>query len=276
MDYDILTRYVNEDCNTTPLSSSEEITLIKKYHDGDLNARRRIVESNLRFVIKLAMNYRNQGLSLADLIQEGCVGLIEALDKFDLSKNCRLITYASWWIRLYMQRSIEQKSRQVNLPINKLEILRKVRAFETNFIAQNGRMPYLDEIASALDIEEKKLNEVYDNTPTFQTLHHRDEEHPGMERVLIDEDATDARTSIWSEEAEEILAMVMNHLTPRERDVLTHRFNLNGSNRKKLSLRKVGQILGLSAEGVRRIEEQAMSKLRRPLLRQRVEALFAA
>lgn len=275
MDYDAIQHFVNSGQNTEPLTPVEEQRLIRLYKKtGDADARKRLVESNLRFVVKLAMKYRKQGMNVSDLIQEGVLGLIDAVEKFDITKECRLITYASWWIRLYMQRALEQKSRQVNLPINKLEILRKMRAYEQVFMTANGRLPYHDEISSHLDIDLYKVEQLADHSPSFQTIHSRDDDHPGMERILVDEDRDDARDSIWKGEAESRLHEALNKLTKRERDVLKHRYDLAG-NGKKLSLRKVGQRLGLSAEGVRRIEEQAMNKLRRPQISGRMEMLFA-
>lgn len=275
MDYDAIKRFIQSDCPTEPLSAEEERKVIRLYkRTGDETARRRLIESNIRFVVKLAMRFKHQGLGLSDLVQEGILGLIDAVEKFDVSKECRLITYASWWIRLYIQRALEQKSRPVNLPINKLEMLRKVRAFEQVFITSNGRKPYADEIARQLDVDLNKVEQIPDYAPSFQTLHARDEEHPGLERVLIDEDQPDQRESVWGREAETRLNEAMSLLTEREREVLTYRFNLNGSG-KKISLRKVGNQLGLSAEGVRRIEEQAMDKLRRPRIRAKMEMLFA-
>ncbi|MBZ0257857.1 sigma-70 family RNA polymerase sigma factor [bacterium] len=275
MDYDAIKRFIQSDCPTEPLSAEEERKVIRLYKKtGDETARRRLIESNIRFVVKLAMRFKQQGLGLSDLVQEGILGLIDAVEKFDVSKECRLITYASWWIRLYIQRALEQKSRPVNLPINKLEMLRKVRAFEQVFITSNGRKPYADEIAKQLDVDLYKVEQIPDYAPSFQTLHARDEEHPGLERILIDEDQPDQRESVWGREAETRLNEAMSLLTEREREVLTYRFNLNGSG-KKVSLRKVGNQLGLSAEGVRRIEEQAMDKLRRPRIRAKMEMLFA-
>ena len=275
MDFASINHQIYADTPTTPLTATEEREMIRRFHHGDMEARRRLIESNLRFVIKMALNFRNQGLSLADLIQEGNLGLIEALEKFDPSKNCRLITYASWWIRLYMQRSIEQKSRQINLPINKTEILRKIRKCQDSFQKAHARMPQISEIAEITGVDAAKIEEVERNSPSFQTLHACDEDHPGWESILIDEESVDPRESIWDREAWNRLNEAMKILNRREREVLSHRFNLfNGG--KKLSLRKVGQILGLSAEGVRRIEEQAMAKLRRPKIRQKMESLFAA
>ena len=226
MDFNSITRYLNTDVQTEPLTPKEELDLIRKSHSGNTKARHRLIESNMRFVVKMAMNFRNQGLSLADLIQEGILGLIEALDKFDETKECRLITYASWWIRLYIQRSLEQKSRQINLPINKMDILRKVRAFEKSFESSHGRKPLADEIADELNIDKKKIEELEDVAPSFHNLHTYDESHPGMERVLIDERNSDPREDIWSEEADHRLNAAMDVLNNREREVLFHRYNL--------------------------------------------------
>lgn len=275
MENTLFNQHIYYDTPTTPLTATEEQDMIRRYQSGDPNARRRLIESNLRFVIKMALNYRNQGLSLADLIQEGNLGLIEALDKFDPAKLCRVITYASWWIRLYMQRAIEQKSQQINLPINKTEILRKIRGCQDRFMKSQGRLPSHAEISDELGIEVEKVEEIHDLAPTFHTLHGVDEDHPGWESILVDEDQRCPRETVWNEEACDRLAIAMQVLNRREREVLQYRYNLDGCG-KKLSLRKVGQLMGLSAEGVRRIEEQAMDKLRRPAVRAKIEPLFAA
>jgi len=274
MDFAAINHCFNTEHSTTPLSAEEEQELIHHFKRGDVIARRRLIESNIRFVVKMAMNYRNQGLALADLIQEGNLGLIEALEKYDPSKTCRLITYASWWIRLYMQRAIEQKSRQVNLPINKLDLLRKTKAFEKSFEMIHGRKPTTEEIAQALSVEKDKIIDLQDVIPTFQTIHGLDEEHPGMEKVLEDDRHPDPREILWLNEVKNRLLSAMKVLNSRERQVIAHRFGLE-DDEKKLSLRKVGQLMGLSAEGVRRIEEQAMSKLRRPMVLARMESLLA-
>ncbi len=275
MDFSKINHQIYAETPTTPLSVSEEREMVCRYHSGDMDARRRLIESNLRFVIKISLNFRNQGLSLADLIQEGNLGLIEALEKFDPARKCRLITYASWWIRLYLQRALEQKTRQINLPINKTEILRKIRVCQDDFVKANGRRPTMNEISEKLGVDAKKVEEIDNHSPSFHTLHASNDEHPGWESVLIDEDHENARDTVWNKEALKRLASAMKILNKREREVLMQRYNIENGG-KKLSLRKVGQILGLSAEGVRRIEEQAMTKLRRPTVRAKMEELFAA
>ncbi len=275
MNFTSVNHQIYSDTPTEPLTASEERKMVKRFHQGDLFARQRLIETNLRFVIKVALNYINKGLPLADLIQEGNLGLIEALNKFDPEKNCRLITYASWWIRLYIQRAIEVKTRQIKLPINKSEMLRKIRSFEKTFFSEFGRMPTSDETAEKLNFDQRKVEELYDIAPTFLTLHASDEDHPGCEVTIIDESQEDPRERLWLEEAENRLQSALMILNPRERAVMTHRYSL-GSSEKKLSLRKVGERMGLSAEGVRRIEEQAMNKLRCPAIKEKIEMLLAS
>lgn len=260
---------------TEPLSASLEKDLLIQYQNGDAAARRRLIESNLRFVIKVAMKYRNQGMSLSDLVQEGVLGLIEALEKFDTAKDCRLITYASWWIRLYIQRALEQKSRPVNLPINKLDMLKKVKAFEQSYWMANGRKPTNAETAAEFGMDESKIDDLNDFIPVFNSIHGEEDERAGLEKVLVDERYPDAREVVWLQEARHRLHHAMDVLNHREREVLDIRYGLKEGG-KKLSLRKVGIKMGLSAEGVRRIEEQAMSKLRRPAVQNRMATLLAS
>ncbi len=274
MDLDFIKRCIHCDAPTEPLTLQEEKELIRSYQNGNTDARKKLIESNIRFVVKMALQYRNQGLCLSDLIQEGNLGLIEALEKFNPEKNCRLITYASWWIRLYLQRAIEQKTRPVNLPINKLELLRKVRSYETSFEMSNGRKPYSEEIADGLKADINKIEKIGHQAPSFHTIHHQDSDHPGMETVLQDEKYVDPRDRIWLKEATNRLKTAMQVLNNKEREVLSYRYNFDNGG-KRLSLRKVGKKMGMSAEGVRRIEEQAMSKLRRPNIKERMEALLA-
>ncbi len=274
MDFTTINRCVNADMPTEPLTAEEERKLLRQFKNGDIVARRRLIESNIRFVVKLALNYRNQGMNLSDLIQEGTLGLIEGLEKFDLNQSCRLITYASWWIRLFIQRAIEQKSRQVNLPINKLDIIRKVKAYEQQFEMQHGRKPTSEETGREFGIAPHKVDELAEVYITFQNLQGEDEETPGLEKVLVDNRHPDAREDVWLLEAETRLSNAMQVLNSREREVLVHRYGLQDGG-KKLSLRKVGQKLGMSAEGVRRIEAQAMGKLRRPAVITKMSNLLA-
>lgn len=245
-----------------PLSSSEECELLAKAAKGDAQARGRLVETNQRFVIRMAISFRNQGLSLADLIQEGNLGLIEAIDRYDPSKMCRLISYAAWWIRLYMQRAIEQKSRTVTIPINKVGTLKKIKNFEYGFIKMNGRKPTYKEIGKAIGMETDKVEYIYNLGTSTISIHVEDDEGQTIEDRLEVDEAEPMRENVWLNELTRCVMKALNLLTPREQDVLRCRFGLDTGN--PASLRQAGRRLGLSAEGVRQIQAQALKKLKDP------------
>ncbi|HOE09878.1 MAG TPA: RNA polymerase sigma factor RpoD/SigA [bacterium] len=247
--------------NDTPLTVEEERKLIRRYRRGSKKARDRLIESNQRFIIRLALRMRGQGLPLVDLIQEGNLGLIEALERFDPGRNCRLISYASWWIRLYMQRGIEYKSRPVNIPVNKISLLKKIKSFEHTFSKSNGRLPTLEEISAEIGIPENKAESILALSGTFLSIDCADEEGTSLEDLLHFHIKGAIHRKVWLEELRDRIFRVLECLTPKERAVILHRFGLSGLV-EPTSLRQVGLRLGLSAEGVRQIQQQALQKLR--------------
>lgn len=247
--------------NHEPITPQEEHELIVRCKGGDKAARDRLIEGNQRFVIRMAISMRDQGLPVADLIQEGTLGLIEAIERFDPLRGCRLISYGSWWIRLYMQRAIEQKSRTVTIPINKIAMLKKIRNFEFTFSKQNGRNPYLEEIAVELGVTVEKIEDVLNSTSGCHSIQAMDENGQTLEQKMTIYEKGSLHKSIWLNELRSRVKRAMSSLTDREQAVLLHRFGLEG-NSDPLSLRQVGRRLGLSAEGVRQIQEQALVKLR--------------
>ncbi len=266
-----LKRYYRDISEKPLLSSTEEREASRLAKKGDPEARRKLIEANLRFVVKMAIPYCNHGLSLEDLIQEGNLGLLEGIERFDPEKGFRLTTYVSWWIRLAIQRAIEQKSLPVRLPANKLEQIRKVKNYRTNFEITKGRPPRPAEIARALKIKAKLVEELQSLEATYCSLDSSsDEDTPNLLAVLQDEKNEHPEKEITQREMTRQLNLAMRVLSPKERDVIQHRFGLKDE-RKGLSLRQIGRLIGLSAEGVRRIEEQALQKLRRPMVRSYVE-----
>lgn len=247
--------------NHEPIAPHDERELILRCKNGDRAARDRLVEGNQRFVIRMAISMRDQGLPVADLIQEGNLGLIEAIERFDPARGCRLISYGSWWIRLYMQRAIEQKSRTVTIPINKIAMLKKIRNFEFTFSKLNGRSPYLDETAMELGVTPEKIEDVLNSTTGCHSIHAMDDNGQTLEQKMTVLEKGTLQKTIWLNELRGRVKRAMAALTDREQAVLSHRFGLEG-NSDPLSLRQVGRRLGLSAEGVRQIQEQALLKLR--------------
>ncbi len=268
-----LNRYYHEISKTPLLTAKEELALARRCKQGDAEAKQKLVESNLRFVVKMAIPYANYGLSLEDLIQEGNLGLLEGIDKFDPEKGFRLTTYVSWWIRLALQRAVEQKSAQVRIPANKQELLKKIKSYQLRFEAKNGRMPRSTEISLGLKMKARQVEELLNLDAIYYSLEVAvDEESPSLENVLQDNRIIHPEVEIAETEMGERLGKAMRVLSDKERNVLTHRYGL--SCKEGMSLRQIGRLIGLSAEGVRRIEEQALRKLRRPMVRSYVEGFI--
>ncbi|MCA9445613.1 MAG: RNA polymerase sigma factor RpoD/SigA [Candidatus Omnitrophica bacterium] len=268
-----LNRYYHEISKTPLLSAKEELALARRCKKGDPVAKQNLVEANLRFVVKMAIPYSNYGLSLEDLIQEGNLGLLEGIDKFDPEKGFRLTTYVSWWIRLALQRAVEQKSAQVRIPANKQEQLKKIKAYQVQFEAKNGRAPRATEISNGLKMKSKQVEELLNLDATYYSLEVSvDEDSPSLQNILEDGRVVHPEEDIAEREMGDRLGKAMRVLSDKERNVLSHRYGLDSNEGK--SLRQIGRLIGLSAEGVRRIEEQALRKLRRPMVRSYVEGFI--
>ncbi len=266
--------YLKKICQIPLLSPAEEHELSARSKAGDAKAKELLIRSNLRFVVKIAKKYRNQGLSLSDLIQEGNLGLIESIDKFDETLGYRITTYCGWWIRLAIQRAIEQKGRPVKVPINKSDMLRKIKSYSGLYLRCHGREPQAAEIAKDLKLPLKKVTDALKAETLFLSLDcSMQEDLPPLSATLPDTRIEPPDRKMLKEQAAQRLDWAMEILNPREKKVLQWRFGLNGKGQEPASLRKIGAWLGLSAEGVRRIEEQALVKLRRPVILRRMEEL---
>lgn len=245
----------------TPAEERELLLRVVKHNDEE--ARIRLIEANQRFVVRVALQFRNQGMTIPDLIQEGNLGLIEAIDRFDLDKNCRLVSYAAWWIRLYIQRAIEQKSRTVTIPINKIGSLKKIKNFEYGFIKNYARKPSFAEIAKGIGMEIDKVEYIYNLGTSSISIYAEDEEGQTMEDRLIVNDEEPLRSHLWLDELKRKVKKALGLLSPKEKDVICCRFGLDDEDNPQ-SLRQTGRQLGLSAEGVRQIQAQALRKLGDP------------
>lgn len=260
---EISVRTLLQGVNHKPLTKEVEQIHLRLARKGNSESRDLLIEANQRFVIRLAQRYRNQGIAMPDLIQEGNLGLIEAIDRYDNRRRCRLISYAAWWIRLYMQRAVEQKSRTVNIPINKITSLKKIRDFEYGFVKQKGRKPYYSEIADAVGLSEEKVAYIYHLGTSSISLHAEDEEGQSIEHRLEFDIRDELNDQLFESQLLDRVQKAMTSLTPREQAVIRCRFGLD-RNTEPHSLRQAGQSLGLSAEGVRQIQAQAFKKLSDP------------
>jgi RNA polymerase primary sigma factor len=270
---DALQLFLNEAGRYTLLTAAEEVELAKKIERGDKQAKDLMVNSNLRLVVSIAKKYQGHGLSLLDLIQEGIIGLIRAVEKFDWRRGFKFSTYATWWIRQAVQRGVANKSRTIRIPVHIVERETKIARAERDLTAKLERPPTEEEVAKAAKLPLKQVREVRsaaravtsldkplgsEGTSTYGDLFH-DESGP------VDEEVHVSLT-------EETLHRAIDGLPERERLVLTLRYGLGGKEDPK-SLEEIGRRLGLTRERVRQIEAQALERL---AVNREIEALHEA
>lgn len=241
------------------LSREEEEILSKKILRGDKEARRRLIEANLRLVVRIARSMWNPSLSLIDLIQEGNIGLMKAAEKFDGTRKVRFSTYAAWWIRQAIGRSLINMERTIRLPHRKEELLRKIFAEKSVLSQELKRPPSESEISLKLGIPAKTLDDLLVFSEHIAGLESQVDED-ALSILDIHEDYTYSPEKLFAETmAKEQTVHLLNLLQDREREVIRQRFEMGGSAKK--SLKQMGGEMGLSPETVRHIEKKALKKL---------------
>lgn len=262
LDDDSTRNYLREIGRHKLLNGGEEIELSRACQDGDESARRRLIQANLRLVVSIAKRYKNRGLSFQDLIQEGSLGLIRAVEKFDPSRGYKLSTYATWWIRQSITRALADKSRTIRVPVHMIEIMSKLRKVIRHLINTHQRRPTIDEIVAASGVDKKKVTQAMEADKTLLSLDAG--RGPDQESTLWDmlEDETTIPPEIATDDKllTEQLNVVLDRLTAHERDVIRMRYGLH--NGDYMTLEQSGRALGLSKERVRQIEGKALKKLR--------------
>lgn len=262
---DSLQVYLKDIANHRLLSREDEAEIFQRYESGDKTAREEIARCNLRLVVKIALQFRNLGVPMADLIQEGNIGLLHVIDKFDWRKGFRFSTYAAFWIRQEIQAYLRSTGTLVRLPVRKSRLIGKINETIRHFNNMEGRDPSAEEIALFLDIPEEKVSVMLGLRESVVSLDQEwNEEGSTLMNTLADGGpAPDA--ALLTEEMKRVVRASLVHLSDREREVIELRYGLKNDG-KCHSLRKASKFVGLSQEGVRRIEHRALEKLRRPMV----------
>ncbi len=256
--------YLKEIGKVSLLSAEEEVELAKRMSDGDAYAKKRLSEANLRLVVSIAKRYLGRGMQFLDLIQEGNLGLIKAVEKFDYTKGFKFSTYATWWIRQAITRAIADQARTIRIPVHMVEIINKVKKVSSQLLHKNGHEAKAEEIAAVLDISVQKVKEIIrvSQEPVSLETPVGEEEDSHLSDFIPDDDAPAPADAASHTLLKEQLGDVLGTLTDREEKVLRLRFGLKDG--RSRTLEEVGKEFDVTRERIRQIEAKALRKLRHP------------
>ena len=256
--------YLKEIGKVPLLSAEEEIELAQRMEQGDDYARKKLVEANLRLVVSIAKRYVGRGMLFLDLIQEGNLGLIKAVEKFDYRKGYKFSTYATWWIRQAITRAIADQARTIRIPVHMVETINKLIRVSRQLLQEKGREPQPEEIAEAMGITVEKVREIIKiaQEPVSLETPIGEEEDSHLGDFIQDDDAPPPAEAASFTLMKEQLMGVLDTLTPREKKVLSLRFGLEDGRQR--TLEEVGQEFNVTRERIRQIEAKALRKLRHP------------
>ncbi|HHU88934.1 MAG: sigma-70 family RNA polymerase sigma factor [Sphaerochaetaceae bacterium] len=263
-DENILSLYLKEINRIPLLTREEEDTLARKAAEGDEIARKRMIEANLRFVVNQAKRYQNQGIPLIDLINEGNIGLMNALDKYDVDRGYHFISYAVWWIRQSILKAICEKSRTVRLPLNRANELVQIQKAQHSLLNENGEEPTNEEIGEALQLDPTLVGDLLSISRDMVSLDAPVFGDPANSTVgdFIEDDYRSAEDILMEKALREDINQALDVLSDKEREIVEMRFGLNGA--IPMSLKEIGEIFNLTKERIRQIEKKAIERIKQP------------
>ncbi|MBK8222363.1 MAG: sigma-70 family RNA polymerase sigma factor [Candidatus Obscuribacter sp.] len=256
--------YLREIGRVKMIKPDEEIELARLIAKGDQEAKKKLIQANLRLVISIAKKYVNRGLPFQDLIQEGNLGLIRAAEKFDHTKGFKFSTYATWWIRQAISRGLADKSRTIRVPVHMVESINKLKKTSARLAQELGRKPNEQELSTALEIPIAKVQEIMqaDREPVSMEMPLSRDDETYIGDLIEDNEATRPDATTADELMRQDLSRMLSQLTPRERDIMHLRYGLEDGRQR--TLEEVGRLFNITRERVRQIEHKAFRKLRQP------------
>ena len=256
-----LERYLQEIGREELLSSEEEVELAQRIRKGDHKALDRLTKANLRFVVSVAKQYQNQGLSLSDLINEGNLGLMRAAEKFDETRGFKFISYAVWWIRQSILQAIAEQSRIVRLPLNQVSSVNRISRIQSRFEQENGRRPSVDEISEHIDLPKEKIDDAINVSARHVSVDapFGEGEDASLLDVLPNDNSPMADRELVAESLKAEIRNALNMLNERERGILEAFY---GIDQPEMTLEEIGDKFGLTRERVRQLKEKALRRLR--------------
>jgi RNA polymerase primary sigma factor len=273
LDVSSLSVYLREINKIPLLTRAEEIDLARRAAKGLQDAKDKLIKANLRFVVNVAKKYQNQGLTLSDLISEGNLGLITAVDKFDVEKGYHFISYAVWWIKQSILKAICEKSRMIRLPLNRANELLQIEKVKREIGSNKDGEADIDEIADFLDMDKSRINDLINASKEFVSLEtplSSDKDANTISDLMEDTKGADPEEILINNTLQDSIEEVLSTLTEKESNVIKYRFGLNGE--RPHSLKEIGDKYNLTKERIRQIEKKAISRLRHPIRSQKLQS----
>ncbi|MBO4531108.1 MAG: RNA polymerase sigma factor RpoD/SigA [Paludibacteraceae bacterium] len=257
-----LEKYLQDISKEELITTEEEVELAQRIRNGDERAKDKLVRANLRFVVSVAKQYQNKGMSLTDLINEGNLGLIKAAERFDETRGFKFISFAVWWVRQSIQQALSEQSRIVRVPLNQVGLQNKIKRAISSFEQEFGRRPSVEELAEKMDVSEDKIAEVLEIPDQIKSLDapFGEDGDGSLGDVLENTDSPRADSSVMRDSLRREIERALSTLTEKEREVLKMSFGLGDA--QELSLDEIGLRFDLTRERVRQIKEKAIVKLR--------------